>query len=55
MVWMKNTEFGSWSGLAKIRLNLIKKVNFKGKVVQNPNLVFSLRGQSFLKIFNCFW
>ena len=35
----RNTEFCTWSWLAKIRLNLIKKRNFKGKVVQNLNLI----------------
>ena len=32
-------EFCAWSGLAKIQLNLIKKMNFKGEVVLNLNLV----------------
>lgn len=41
----KNTEFCAWSELAKIKLNLIQKMNFKGKVVQNLNLVFPIRRQ----------
>ena len=32
-------EFWAWSGLAKIRWNLIKKMNFNDKVVENLNLV----------------
>ena len=32
-------KFRAWSGLAKIQLNLIKKMNFKGEVVLNLNLV----------------
>ena len=50
----KNTELCAWSELAKIKLNLIQKMNFKGKVVQNLNLAFSLRRQSFLKILSFF-
>ena len=49
----KHREFCTCSGLARIRLNLIKKMNFEGKVVKNLNLVL-YRGQSFLKILICF-
>ena len=28
------------AGLAKIRLNLIRKMNFKSKIIQNMNIIF---------------
>ena len=48
-------EYGACLGLAEVRLNLIKNVIVKGKVVQNLNGFVLLERIIFLKILNFFW